>query len=268
MRLAGLVCAALVLSAAAFAANDPSGLVQKARKAHASRDNDKAIALLRKADAAWQETTPNAPEHAEALELMALLMKDQAALKVQASGPQPYATDFYLWTMAATPVVKRALDICEANSNIKPEDLALALELQADLLGRKEEGAPFWDRATKIRADRIAAAYAAPQVLVAASGINAPDRISGDVSQPEVLTKREPEYTENARLMRYNGVAQFSVIINNQGIPIRIRLVRGLGYGLDENAAEAISTWRFRPATKNGAPVAVMANIAVSFRLL
>jgi outer membrane biosynthesis protein TonB len=37
---------------------------------------------------------------------------------------------------------------------------------------------------------------------------------------------------------------------------------------LDEKGAEAISTWRFRPAMKNGAPVAVKANIQVNFRLL
>lgn len=252
----------LVFIALVLAADDPGALVEKALKAAAHHDDKKAIALLRKADDDWQTSSPNAPQHGEALEYLALLMKSQAAEAAQASGPQPYATDVESWRTEAAPFVKRALEICEANSNINPEDLALALELQADVLGRKEDGAPFWERATKIRAQRIAAAYSTAPVP------GAPDRIGRDVSAPSILAKREPDYTASARLMRYSGSVLLSVIVNEQGIPTHIRLVRGLGYGLDEKAAEAISTWRFRPAMKNGSPVAVQANIQVNFRLL
>lgn len=47
-----------------------------------------------------------------------------------------------------------------------------------------------------------------------------------------------------------------------------IRVTRPLGLGLDEKAIEAVSKWRFRPAMKNGRPVAVQAQVEVNFRLL
>jgi TonB family protein len=253
----------VVLAASAVCADDPSALFHKARQAHARGDDKTAMALLRKADAAWQAESPNAAEHAAALEDLALLMRNQAALDAQASGEaQPYATDVESWRSDAAPIVKRALEICEAASNTNPGDLALALELEGDILGRTEAGASYWERATKIRAQRVAAASGS---LTATDATN---RIGRDVSPPSILTKQEPNYTEMARLMRYSGTALFSVVIDAQGLPSSIRLIRGLGYGLDEKGAEAISTWRFRPAMKNGSPVAVYANIEVNFRLL
>jgi len=47
-----------------------------------------------------------------------------------------------------------------------------------------------------------------------------------------------------------------------------MKVVRGLGLGLDEKALQAISQWKFRPGAKDGQPVAVMATIEVNFRLL
>jgi protein TonB len=38
--------------------------------------------------------------------------------------------------------------------------------------------------------------------------------------------------------------------------------------GLDEKAIDAVSQWKFKPGTKDGAPVTVIANIEVNFRLL
>lgn len=261
----------MVLASSAFCADDPHTLFEKAKEAHASRDDKKAMALLRKADATWQVESPNAPEHAAALEDLAELMRNQAALDAQAGGKaQPYATDFESWRSDAAPIVKRALEIYEANSDTKPEDLALALELEADVLGRSDAGAPFWARATKIRAERVATLhFASPTANSAdASAGDTTERIGRDVSPPSLLAKQEPSYTEMARLMRYSGTALFSVVIDKEGVPKTIRLIRGLGYGLDEKGAEAISAWRFRPATRNGVPVAVFANIEVNFRLL
>ena len=50
-------------------------------------------------------------------------------------------------------------------------------------------------------------------------------------------------------------------------MPIQIRIVRPLGFGLDERAIEAIQQWRFEPGVKDGNPVKVSANIEVNFRL-
>ncbi len=171
-----------------------------------------------------------------------------------------------------SPLTKRALEIREANPDTKTEDLALALELQADVLGRSSDGAPFWIRATAIRAQRVAAIQAAASVeqTPSASLDNGapPQRIGGDVSAPVVIAKREPAYTEPARLAHYSGSARLAIVIDANGIPKNFKLVKGLGYGLDEQAALAVSTWRFKAATKNDQPVAVMAQIEVNFRLL
>lgn len=206
-----------------------------------------------------ESSSPNVPEHAEALDLMALLMKSQAYAAAENRREMGSDLGHEQWRTEAAPLIKRAMEICEANCNAKPGDLALALELQADVLGRTNEGAPFWDRAMKIRAQRVTEMNAASSAQ-SVDPLNAllgppPKRVGRDMSAPSVLSKKEPDYTEPARLSRYSGSALFTVIIDAQGFPSNIRLVRGLGYGLDENGAHAITAWRFRPATKDGSPV-------------
>jgi len=57
------------------------------------------------------------------------------------------------------------------------------------------------------------------------------------------------------------------VIVETDGRLRDVRVVRSLGFGLDEKALEAVRQWRFDPARKNGQPVAVVVNIEVNFRL-
>jgi periplasmic protein TonB len=93
-------------------------------------------------------------------------------------------------------------------------------------------------------------------------------KIGGDVSSPQILTKVEPEYSEEARKAKYQGAVVLQIVVDANGIPRDIKVVRPLGLGLDEKAIEAVQHWRFRPALKGGKPVAVTANIEVNFRLL
>jgi periplasmic protein TonB len=93
-------------------------------------------------------------------------------------------------------------------------------------------------------------------------------RIGGDVSQPVALYRPDPEYSEEARKAKYQGTVLLAIIIDENGKARDIRVVRALGLGLDEKAIEAVQKWRFRPATKQGHPVAVQAQIEVNFRLL
>jgi TonB family protein len=93
-------------------------------------------------------------------------------------------------------------------------------------------------------------------------------RAGGDVSSPILISKVEPEYSEEARRAKYSGAVLLSVIIDEQGVPQDIRVVRPLGLGLDEKAIEAVRHWRFRPGVHNGKPVRVRASIEVTFRLL
>jgi len=93
-------------------------------------------------------------------------------------------------------------------------------------------------------------------------------RIGGGVSAPMVLSKTEPEYSEEARKAKYQGTVVLMIIVDEKGMPQNIRVVRPLGLGLDEKAIEAVQKWRFRPAMKDGHPVKVEATVEVNFRLL
>jgi TonB family protein len=97
---------------------------------------------------------------------------------------------------------------------------------------------------------------------------NAPYRIGGGVTAPSILLKVEPEYSEEARRARMQGKVVLFVIIDPQGKPGSLKVIRSLGLGLDEEAIKVVEQWRFRPGTKEGRPVAVQATIEVNFRLL
>ena len=93
-------------------------------------------------------------------------------------------------------------------------------------------------------------------------------RAGAGVSAPALLYKVEPEYSEEARKAKYQGVVVLTVIVDTAGRVTNPRVVRSLGLGLDEKAIEAVKKWKFRPGYKDGRPVLVSAEIEVSFRLL
>jgi periplasmic protein TonB len=89
----------------------------------------------------------------------------------------------------------------------------------------------------------------------------------GGVSEPRVIYRPEPEYSDEARKLRVQGTVTIAAIIDTQGRPQGLRVIQPLGVGLDEKAVEAVRKWRFQPAMKDARPVAVLVNIEVSFRL-
>jgi periplasmic protein TonB len=93
-------------------------------------------------------------------------------------------------------------------------------------------------------------------------------RVGGGVSQPAVIYKVDPEYSEEARKAKYSGTVMLSVIVDIDGKARDIHVVKSLGMGLDEKAMEAVGKWKFRPGMKGGQPVNVRATIEVNFRLL
>lgn len=93
-------------------------------------------------------------------------------------------------------------------------------------------------------------------------------RIGGGVSQPTLIAKVEPEYSEEARKAKWQGVVALQIIVDESGNPTNIKVIRSLGLGLDQKAIEAVMKWRFRPGMKDGKPVPVFANVEVNFRLL
>ncbi len=91
--------------------------------------------------------------------------------------------------------------------------------------------------------------------------------VGGDVSAPKLVFAPDPEYTEKARQAKYQGVCVLSLVVDPQGNPQRVQVVRHLGMGLDKKAVEAAKQYRFKPAMLHGKPVPVTVNIEVNFRI-
>ncbi|MGB6366868.1 MAG: TonB family protein, partial [Thermoanaerobaculia bacterium] len=85
-----------------------------------------------------------------------------------------------------------------------------------------------------------------------------PIRVGGDVVPPEKINAPSPQYTEIARKARIQGVVIIEAIIDKQGIVTNVKILKGLPMGLDQAAADAVKKWKFKPATLNGKPVAVI----------
>lgn len=89
----------------------------------------------------------------------------------------------------------------------------------------------------------------------------------GGVSAPQVIYAPDPEFSDEARRAKYQGICVVSVIVDTQGNPQHVHVIRPLGMGLDEKAVEAVRQYKFRPATYQGRPVPVEVNIEVNFRI-
>jgi TonB family protein len=92
-------------------------------------------------------------------------------------------------------------------------------------------------------------------------------RVGGGVSAPRALDTPDPEYSEEARKAKYQGVCILWLIVGPDGHPRDVKVARSLGMGLDQKAIEAVKKWTFEPAMKDGKPVAVQINVEVNFRL-
>jgi len=90
----------------------------------------------------------------------------------------------------------------------------------------------------------------------------------GSLTDPVLLCKAEPEYSEEARKARLQGSVVMRVEIDTRGQAQNISVTQGLGLGLDARAIEAVRKWKFRAGTRNGKPVTTNAMIYVTFRLL
>lgn len=90
----------------------------------------------------------------------------------------------------------------------------------------------------------------------------------GRISRPLLLSKTDPEYSEEARKARFSGAVTLAIIVDTEGRVRDIRVIKSVGMGLDEKAREAVRQWRFKPGMKDGQPVNVRATVDVTFRLL
>lgn len=87
-------------------------------------------------------------------------------------------------------------------------------------------------------------------------------------TEARLVHKAEPQYTKEAQAAKIEGDVSLTLTIGADGVPSDIKVVRGLGMGLDEKAVECLQQWRFKPATSHGEPVSAKATVVINFRLL
>lgn len=88
------------------------------------------------------------------------------------------------------------------------------------------------------------------------------------ISPPEAIFKPEPRYTDDGIKNRISGVVLLYGIVRKDGRVDTLKVIRNLGYGLDEEALNVVATkWKFRPAMKDGKPVDCYVTIEVEFTL-
>ncbi len=136
-----------------------------------------------------------------------------------------------------------------------------------------------WRKLDKIREERLIApvppAPPAPPALPAPppppplpGGAIIYDSNTPGLQEPVPIAQTLPSYTEAARNAKIEGIVLLEIDISEDGRVGLCRVLRGLGYGLDESAIRTVTEkWRFRPGTLNGSPVKVRSKVEISFRL-
>jgi periplasmic protein TonB len=94
-----------------------------------------------------------------------------------------------------------------------------------------------------------------------------PYRPGSGITPPSITREVKPEYTQEARRRGIAGDVIVEIIVRSDGSVGQVRLLQGLGAGLDQRAMEAVRQWRFSPAHRYGTPVDVVVEVAVEFKL-
>jgi TonB family protein len=93
-------------------------------------------------------------------------------------------------------------------------------------------------------------------------------RTAGAATAPaEILDKPRPSYTAEARRLNIEGEVLLEVVFEAAGVIKILRVVHGLGHGLDEAAMTATRQIRFRPAQRDGAAIDSSAVVHITFQL-
>ncbi len=88
----------------------------------------------------------------------------------------------------------------------------------------------------------------------------------GELTAPVATQKVDPAYPLEMMRRNVHGTVTLYAVIRNDGSVTDVRVLRGVDDQLDQYARAALSHWRFRPATKNGAAVDLEAVVMIPFR--
>jgi TonB family protein len=94
-----------------------------------------------------------------------------------------------------------------------------------------------------------------------------PYRPGSGIDPPSVIREVKPDYSDEARRRGLEGDVVLEIVVRRDGSVGDVRVLQGLGAGLDQRATDAVRQWRFSPAHRQGTPVDVIVEVAVEFKL-
>jgi periplasmic protein TonB len=94
-----------------------------------------------------------------------------------------------------------------------------------------------------------------------------PYRPGSGIVAPRLLREVRADYTEDARQRGVHGDVVLEIVVRRDGSVGDVKILQGLPSGLNERAVQAVRQWRFSPATRQGAPVDVIVEVSVEFKL-
>jgi TonB family protein len=183
---------------------------------------------------------------------------------------------------AAPPVFERPLDTKSFERSVDARTPDRAATVAVAGFGNAAPQAGTSDRGGAVAAAGFGSA--APQAR--AAGANRPDDVRAGgfdlkpkaaavAAQPqkaidrpvEIIFKPEPRYSDEAKLQRIEGTVTLELEFTATGEIRVLRVVQGLGHGLDEAAEQAAMRIRFKPAQAEGRPVDYRATVHITFRI-
>lgn len=99
----------------------------------------------------------------------------------------------------------------------------------------------------------------------ATTGKDKPFHVGGAVKPPVILSTREPEFSPIAKALKASGDVEVHLWILPDGGTSHLSIEKAAGLGMDEKAIEAVSNYRFKPATRDGKPITVDIYVDVKF---
>ena len=95
----------------------------------------------------------------------------------------------------------------------------------------------------------------------------APVRVGGQITQPQLVKRVEPEYPPFAVKARIQGVVILEATVGEEGDVVEVRLLRSANPLLDREAEKALRQWRYSPIVLNGIRVPFILTVTLSFFL-
>jgi periplasmic protein TonB len=87
------------------------------------------------------------------------------------------------------------------------------------------------------------------------------------IQPPRLVREVKADYTEDARQRGLVGEVVLEIVVRRDGTVGNVKVLQGLGAGLNDRAIQAVGQWRFSPAQRFGTPVDVVVEVGVEFRL-